>query len=96
MEIKVLYQKRNIFGTDCNIHGAVILTNAKTGKQKYFVVASYDKESKSNIKRYGEIKGGEYICLSSEVNVSQKVAALMPNLNKEMNNCEYLPKGWRF
>lgn len=96
METKVLYQKRNIFGTDCNVHGAVLLTNVKTGKQKFFVVASYDKESKSNIKRYGKFEGGAYICLSSELGVSQKAAALMPNLNEGMKNDTRLPKGWNF
>lgn len=94
--METLYQKRNIFGVDCNIHGVVILTNAKTGKEKYFVIASYNKDSKNNNKRFGKINAGQFICLSSELNVSQKVAALMPNLNEEMSGNQYLPKGWKF
>lgn len=72
-----MIQKRNIYGRESKIHGSILLTNVRTGKQKYFLVCEIadTQENRNAFKK--EDFGVKYIALASDYGITQKAASLM-------------------
>lgn len=75
-----MIQKRNIYGKESIIHGSILLTNLRTGKQKYFLVCEH-ADTKENRKYLKENDFGvKYIALTSDYGFTQKDASLMKQI----------------
>lgn len=75
-----MIQKRNIYGRESIIHGSILLTNLRTGKQKYFLVCEI-ADTRENRKAFDkEDFGVKYIALTSDYGISQKAASLMKQM----------------
>lgn len=75
-----MIQKRNIYGRESIIHGSILLTNVRNGKQKYFLVYEI-ADTKENRKAFDkEVFGVKYIALTSDYGITQKSASLMKQI----------------
>lgn len=75
-----MIQKRNIYGRESKIHGSILLTNVRTGKQKYFLVYEI-ADTKENRKAFDKkCFGVKYIALTSDYGITQKAASLMKQI----------------
>lgn len=88
-----MIQKRNIYGRESIIHGSILLTNVRTGKQKYFLVYEI-ADTKENRKAFDKsCFGVKYIALTSDYGITQKAASLMNQMPSD-NLIAY--KGYKF
>lgn len=88
-----MIQKRNIYGRESIIHGSILLTNVRTGKQKYFLVCEI-ADTKENRKAFDKADFGvKYIALTSDYGITQKAASLMNQMPSD-NLTAY--KGYKF
>lgn len=88
-----MIQKKNIYGKESIIHGSILLTNLRTGKQKYFLVCEIadTKENRNVFDK--DAFGMKYIALSSDYGITQKSASLMKQFPSD-NLKPY--KGYKF
>lgn len=75
-----MIQKRNIYGKESIIYGSILLTNCRTGKQKYFLVCGHadTKENRKYLKEKDFFV--KYIALTSDYGFTQKDASLMKQI----------------
>lgn len=75
-----MIQKKNIYGRESIIHGSILLTNVRTGKQKYFLVCEIADTRENRKALDKEDFGVKYIALTSDYGITQKAASLMKQM----------------
>lgn len=76
-------KKKNIYGVEELIHGSILLTSERTGKQKWFLVCEIE-DNKANRKNFSPDDFGKHnIRLASDFNISQKKASMMQSVSSE-------------
>jgi hypothetical protein len=78
-----MIKKKNIYGTKELIHGSILLTSKNSGKQKWFLVCEIEDCRENRVNFYPEAFGKRNIRLTSDFNISQKSASLMPKVSSE-------------
>jgi hypothetical protein len=88
LQLGQLPTRKDIYGGAYKIAGAILLTDERTSKQKYFIVAFLDYANKFGVK------------LCSDFNVTQKRAASMQQIQFDAAQyCEFRSCGkvfWRY
>lgn len=78
-----MIKKKNIYGTEELIHGSILLTSKRSGKQKWFLVCEIEDCPENRAKFYPTAFGKRNIRLTSDFNISQKAASLMQKISSE-------------